>query len=72
MNHDYITLEDAAGNTASSIGFFMGDEQFPDVALESRARIDLVAHLERSYYRGKVELRLRIVRIAPPGSLSVA
>ncbi len=70
--HLRITLEDGKGNSASSIGFFMGDEQFSDVALEAKARFDLVAHLEGSYYRGKVELRLRIVRIARPGSLSVA
>lgn len=70
--HLRITIDDLDGHSASAIGFFMGDQDFDGVELDARSKIDLVAHLERSYYRGKVELRLRIVRIAPPGTLSVS
>ena len=63
-DHLRITLKDDGGHRVSALGFFMTPANFPDVELSSGARIDLSATMEKSYFRGAPELRLRIVEIA--------
>jgi len=53
---------DAKGNIIPAIGFFLaGDARIVDVS--TGARVTLLAHLEKSVFRGRPELRLRIVDI---------
>ncbi len=59
-NHLRLHLADIMGDTAQAIGFFMSPAQFGD-GLQNGDMIDLVASFEESHFRGKTELRLRIV-----------
>lgn len=47
-------------DAVEAIGFFMTREQF---SLEDNTALTLLAHMEQSFFRGKPELRLRIVDI---------
>ena len=58
-NHLELTLRDGA-ISRRAIGFFMSPAHFGPV-LTSGQPIDLAATLEQSYFRGRHELRLRIV-----------
>lgn len=62
-NHLKLTLGDDVGTRVSALGFFMSPEDFPNISLEIGKEIDVVATLEKSYFRGRSELRLRIVNI---------
>lgn len=62
-NHLKLTLTDGDGNRAEAIGFFMSPESFPLVTIGVGKDIDLVAVMEKSYFRGRPELRLRIVDV---------
>lgn len=62
-DHLRLHLVNERGDTRSAIGFFMTREQFPDVSFESGATIDLFGTLELSRFRGKEELRMRILDI---------
>lgn len=55
QNHLKITFDHI-----EAIGFFMTSEQF---GLEDGKSITLIVHIEQSFFRGKPELRLRIVDI---------
>ncbi len=46
----------------NAMGFFMTKDSF-DTKLEIGKAIDLVATMEKSMFRGRAELRLRIVDI---------
>jgi single-stranded-DNA-specific exonuclease len=59
-NHLRLHLIDDKGDTASAIGFFMTPEL---VGVANGDTIDLLATFEESRFRGKVELRLRIVSV---------
>ncbi len=62
-NHTELTLTDEDGFTAvPAIGFFMKPDDFGE-KLKAGERIDMVASLEKSVFRGFPELRLRIVDI---------
>lgn len=58
--HLRLTLTDDDGEETSAIGFFMTPDSFPNVSLEAGTRVTLIAVMERSYFRGRPELRLRI------------
>jgi single-stranded-DNA-specific exonuclease len=62
-NHLRFDLVDDRGDTASAIGFFMDPSTYPNVDLSSGSKVDLYATMELSRFRGKEELRLRVVDV---------
>lgn len=62
-NHLKLTLGDGNSSRVSALGFFMSPEDFPEIDLSLGREIDIVATLEKSYFRGRPELRLRIIDI---------
>lgn len=61
-DHLKIDFKNKQGKTISAIGFFMKSEDF-NVKIEKGEKIDLLANLEKSYFAGREELRLRIIDI---------
>ena len=61
-DHLKIDFKNKKGQRISAIGFFMKAEDFP-VKIENGEKINLLANLEKSYFGGREELRLRIVGI---------
>lgn len=57
------------GKTVKAIGFFMGTHSFKGVILEEGSSIDLVGHIEENKFSRDGGVRLRIVTIAPPGTI---
>jgi single-stranded-DNA-specific exonuclease len=57
-NHLELTLEAVSGKTIKAIAFF---NPFGDLDLLAGDDVDVVATIETSYFRGRPELRLRIV-----------
>jgi len=64
-NHLKITIADETGREAQAIGFFMNPKSFPELDLSVGKTIDLTATIEKSFFRGRPELRLRIVNMHP-------
>ncbi|MCR4330585.1 MAG: single-stranded-DNA-specific exonuclease RecJ [Patescibacteria group bacterium] len=62
-NHLGLDFKNSAGRNVSAIGFFMDKDAFPGVEVTVGEQITLVATLEKSLFRGRAELRLRIVEI---------
>lgn len=62
-NHLKLTLVGDGGKSAQAMGFFMTAQSFPTVSVGEGKTIDLVAVMEKSYFRGRPELRLRIIDI---------
>ncbi len=60
--HLEITFSDAHNNKAKAISFFSGIDSFNDTLVEGN-RVNLLATFDLSRFRGKEELRLRIVDI---------
>ncbi len=60
--HWQIDFQNSRGKTICATAFFSNDK-FPGVSLAPGARIDLLANLERTHFRGFPELRLRVVDI---------
>ncbi len=59
--HLGLDFRNSAGKKVPAIGFFVGDgEKFK---LKAGQKIDLAATLEKSFFAGKIELRLKIVDI---------
>ncbi len=54
-----------AGFPVEAIRFFAGQNEFASVRLAMGERIDLLANLEKSFFRSRPELRLRIVDLRP-------
>ncbi len=61
-NHLELSFRNGRGQKVSAIGFFATDESFK-VKPVAGARIDLYATLEKSMFRGRPELRLRIMDV---------
>ena len=61
-DHLKIDFKNKKGQRISAIGFFMKAEDFP-VKIENGEKINLLANLEKSYFAGREELRLRIIEI---------
>ncbi len=59
-DHLKIDFKKENGATVSAIAFFTKPEDF-SAKIEKCAKIDLVANLEKSFFRGRPEVRLRIV-----------
>lgn len=61
-DHLKIDFKNKNGQTVSAIGFFKKPEDF-SAKISPGEKIDLLANLEKSYFGGREELRLRIVDI---------
>ena len=61
-DHLKINFKNKKGQIISAIGFFMKADNF-GVSLEKGNKINLLANIERSFFLGKEELRLRIIDI---------
>jgi single-stranded-DNA-specific exonuclease len=62
LNHLRLDFKNSKGGIVSAIGFFMNEKSF-QIPIEEGRKINLVATLEKSVFRGAHELRLRIVDI---------
>ncbi len=60
--HLKINFLNKTGRKISAIGFFMEKENF-NTKIEKGEKINLVANIERSFFLGREELRLRIVDV---------
>ena len=63
-NHLKLTITDSSKGIAQAIGFFMTPESFPRITLAEGGIINLIATLEKSFFRGRPELRLRIIDVS--------
>ena len=61
-DHLEVIFKKKSGGKVSAIGFFMKAEDF-DTKLEVGKKVDLLANIEKSTFRGRAELRLRILEI---------
>ncbi len=61
-NHLSLTLQDGSGKKAEAIAFFAGPDSF-SVELKPGIIVNIIAHMEKAIFRGKIELRLRLVDI---------
>ncbi len=61
-NHLELQFKNSKGNIIPAIGFFMDMDTF-DTFLEVDKKINLIATIEKSMFRGRRELRLRIVDV---------
>ncbi|MBU1247027.1 single-stranded-DNA-specific exonuclease RecJ [Patescibacteria group bacterium] len=64
-NHLRLDFFNSAGKKISAIGFFINESSFEGIALEAGQKINLVATIEKAFFRGFAEIRLRIVDILP-------
>lgn len=64
-NHLELQFENSAGKKIPAIGFFISQENF-ETSIDEGTIINLFATLEKSMFRGRPELRLRIVDIRKP------
>jgi len=61
-NHLHLHFKNSRGSGVSAIGFFMNAGSF-ETKLEVDKKINLIASFEKSVFRGRQELRLRIVDV---------
>ncbi len=59
-NHLKCIITDGTGALVTAIGFFMTKEHFASVTLRAHAVVDMVGTIEKSFFRGRPELRVRI------------
>ena len=59
--HLGLTFKKSGGETIKAIGFFMASQIRLSDSLKAGNAIDLAASLDKNYYNGNIELRLRIV-----------
>ncbi len=62
-NHLKLTLRDSSGKRCEAIAFFKSIADYPHADISPGKKITLLAVMEKSYFRGRPELRLRIVDI---------
>lgn len=62
-NHLKLSLTDASGGRTQAIAFFATPADYGGADISRGARVTLLAHFEKSYFRSRPELRLRIVDI---------
>ncbi len=62
-NHLKLAVSDASGGQCEAIAFFKSPTDYPEKDVVSGKKITLLAVMEKSYFRGRPELRLRIVDI---------
>lgn len=61
-NHLRLVFENTRGQKVTAIGFFMDVDSFSK-PMEANTKINLIATMEESWFRGRPELRLRIVDV---------
>jgi len=61
-NHLSLTLRDASQKRIEAIAFFAGPDSFK-VEIRPGIIVDIVAHIEKAIFRGRIELRLRLVDV---------
>jgi len=61
-NHLSLTLKDATQKRIEAIAFFAGPDSFK-VEIRPGIIVDIVAHIEKAIFRGRIELRLRLVDV---------
>ncbi|MEK7118747.1 MAG: single-stranded-DNA-specific exonuclease RecJ [Patescibacteria group bacterium] len=62
-NHLKLIFKNSSGGKIEAIGFFLTPSDFPGADVRNGGTIDLVSTFEKSYFRNRPELRLRIVDI---------
>ncbi|OGZ06633.1 MAG: single-stranded-DNA-specific exonuclease RecJ [Candidatus Lloydbacteria bacterium RIFCSPHIGHO2_01_FULL_54_11] len=62
-NHLKLTFRKSSGDRIDAISFFLLPSDFPGADVRQGGTVDLVATFEKSYFRSRPELRLRIVDI---------
>lgn len=62
-NHLKLIFKNHSGGKIEAIGFFLAPSDFPGRDVRNGGTIDLVATFEKSHFRSRPELRLRIVNI---------
>jgi single-stranded-DNA-specific exonuclease len=62
-NHLSLTLRARSGKKISAVAFFASPDAFFSGQIKSGGRINLVATIEKSYFRSAPELRLRLVNL---------
>ena len=62
-NHLKLIFKNSLGLKVEAIGFFVAPSDFPGADVQNGGVVDLVATFEKSFFRGRPELRLRIVDI---------
>jgi single-stranded-DNA-specific exonuclease len=65
-NHLKLTLSDlkgAPGKSVQAIAFFATPDDYPNADVRDGARVTVLGTFEKSYFRGRPELRLRILDI---------
>lgn len=60
--HIELTFRNSKGRTISAVGFF-AKKNLGHLSFKEGDWVDLLAHIENSFYRGRAELRLRIVDV---------
>jgi single-stranded-DNA-specific exonuclease len=61
-NHLSVTVVDATGSRAEAIAFFADQDSFGNT-LKVGTYINMIAHIEKSVFRGRSELRLRLIDV---------
>jgi single-stranded-DNA-specific exonuclease len=61
--HLELSFKQSNGRQVCAVGFFTGKDKFKSATLEAGHKINLIATLEKSYFKASPELRLRIVDI---------
>lgn len=64
-DHLELFLANNSSRPLRAIKFFFNSDPLTENFLRSGANINIQANLEKSYYRGRPELRLRIVELSP-------
>jgi single-stranded-DNA-specific exonuclease len=65
-NHLKLTLTDKSmlpGRSVQAIAFFATPDDYPNAEVRDGARVTVLGTFEKSYFRGRPELRLRILDI---------
>ena len=65
-NHLSLSLTDSSGARVDAIAFFSEPDSF-EVPIKIGGHINIVGHIEKSVFRGRPELRLRLVDILKEG-----
>ncbi len=63
-DHVEIIFKNKSGQKVAAISFFGAKEKWLDEVKEGKA-LDLIASIEKSMFRGRAEIRLRIVEVHP-------
>jgi single-stranded-DNA-specific exonuclease len=62
-NHLKLIFKNSFGGKVEAIGFFLSPSSFPGADVREGGTVDLIATFEKSHFRGRAELRLRIVSV---------